>query len=69
MLPGPGDGPDVPVLVPGGPGMTCPEIFSAYFYSVNSEVSFGGLRFALVCSLGQGMVHLDLFQSLDGLVK
>ena len=49
--------------------MTCPEIFSAYFYSVDSEVSFGGLRFALVSSLGQGMVHLDLFQSLDGLVK
>ena len=61
MLPGPGDGPAGPVLVPGGSGWIGQNFFSTDMHHGDQEVSFPGLRFTLACSLGQGMVQLDLF--------
>ena len=64
-LPGPGGGPDGPVLVPGGSGQIDQLMFSTYFRYQNSGLSFPALKFSLASSLGQKVVQMDLFCSLE----
>ena len=56
--------PDVPVLVPGGPGLVGLEIFWTDLLHLTSGIPIPDLRFALAGSLACRRVQMDLFWSV-----